>query len=479
MTRRHLMQAGITALPLLALPAPGATDDSDADEPLVPPPANATVLFDGKDLAAWVGQKGEPPAWLLRDGYVEVVASAGSILTREMFRDFQLHVEFRIPEPPDKARGNSGIYLQNKYEVQIMDSYGRPPELSGCGALYREVPPLRNAAKKPGRWQSFDIALRSPRFDESGELREKGLLTVFHNRALIHNNLPIPGMTGQAKRNPANDPRQPGPILLQNHGSPVRFRNLWIVPASAAVSVTGASRETGFLSRSVTRDGKTYRYQVYLPRDWTPDRAWPVILFLHGAGERGDDGLIQTEVGLGSAIRRHVDRFPAVVVMPQCRRAIWWPDPEMEAQALAALDQSMQEFRGEPSRVYLTGLSMGGYGTWSLAARRPGKFAAIAPVCGGIRRPAGVPADAAAENPGVDPYAEAARKIGSTPVWVFHGSADVLVPVTESRKMVEALKAAGGNVRYSEYEGVGHNSWDRAYRDPEFPVWLLGERRAP
>ncbi|MBI3683380.1 MAG: prolyl oligopeptidase family serine peptidase [Acidobacteria bacterium] len=238
------------------------------------------------------------------------------------------------------------------------------------------------------------------------------------------------------------------------------------------------SAETGFLNRTVKLGDTTYRYQVYVPMDWTAEKKWPVILFLHGAGERGDDGIIQTEVGMGGAIRRFSDRFPAIVVLPQCRKESWWSLPEMMEQAMAALDRSAKEFNGDTTRLYLTGLSMGGFGTWAIAAKYPGKFAAYAPVCGGIRLPARVaalqPQNAGASE---DPYAETAKKVGTTPVWVFHGDADPVVPVSESRKMVEAIKAAGGNVRYSEYEGVGHNSWDRAYREPEFPVWLFSQER--
>ena len=112
--------------------------------------------------------------------------------------------------------------------------------------------------------------------------------------------------------------------------------------------------ETGFLNRTVRLGGATYRYQVYVPAEWSKGKKWPVILFLHGAGERGDDGLIQTEVGIGSAVRRHPERVPAVVVLPQCRKEKWWTFPEMEAQAIAALDESIREFHGDPARVYLT-----------------------------------------------------------------------------------------------------------------------------
>jgi predicted peptidase len=220
-----------------------------------------------------------------------------------------------------------------------------------------------------------------------------------------------------------------------------------------ATSLFAARKETGFLDRTVTVDNTTYRYQVYVPANWTKAKLWPVIFFLHGAGERGDDGLASTQVGIGRAIRLHSERFPAVVVMPQCRKEILWTDPKMEAQAMAALANSMKEFHGDPNRIYLTGLSMGGYGTFSLAAHHPSKFAVAVPVCGGVVWPKDMAHG--------DPYTETAVKIGKTPVWMFHGEADPAVPVTESQKMNAALKAAGGNVRYTEYPGVGHNSWDQ------------------
>ncbi len=232
--------------------------------------------------------------------------------------------------------------------------------------------------------------------------------------------------------------------------------------------------ETGFLNRTVTVGGSTYRYAVYVPADWTPDRQWPVILFLHGAGERGDDGVLQTQVGLPGAIRMHVERFPAVVVIPQCRKNVWWQEPAMESQALAALDAASKEFHGDASRTYLTGLSMGGYGTWSLAAKYPGRWAAVAPVCGGIVPPPNV--KNVPVNTSEDPYADAAKKVGNAPVWIFHGDADAAVPVTESRKMAAALKAAGNTPKYSEYPGIGHNSWDKAYNDPEFAAWLFAQK---
>ena len=172
------------------------------------------------------------------------------------------------------------------------------------------------------------------------------------------------------------------------------------------------------------------------------------------------------------------ERFPAIIVLPQCRKDVWWQSPEMEAQALKALEQSTKAFNGDPQRTYLTGLSMGGYGSWSIASKYPNKFAALAIICGGVKIPdrlrtsLNLPAPAE----GTDVYAECAKKVGKTPTWIFHGDKDPAVPVEESRQMNEALKAAGGNVKYTEYPGVNHNSWDKAYAEPELMTWLLAQK---
>ena len=146
----------------------------------------------------------------------------------------------------------------------------------------------------------------------------------------------------------------------------------------ALLLVSGESssppRQRGFLKRTIAIGAEVYHYQVFLPFGWQPQKTWPVVLFLHGNGERGDDGWRQTRVGIGPAIRRDPERVPAVVVLPQCRRGMWWTHAPMERLALAALEAAIQEFGGDPARVFLTGISMGGYGTWSLAAKYPGKF---------------------------------------------------------------------------------------------------------
>lgn len=255
---------------------------------------------------------------------------------------------------------------------------------------------------------------------------------------------------------------------------------LWfVVLVLLSVNVFARPHETGFLNRTVQLSLETYRYQVFVPADWNPHQKWPVILFLHGAGERGDDGLLQTDVGIGHALRTHPADWPFVVVMPQCRRDKVWTDPDMQAQALAALDHAIKEFHGDPQRVYLSGLSMGGYGTWDLATKYPGRFAALAVICGGIEPLKDWPRlrVTLTEDPKItDPFAETARRIGKIPVWIFHGAADPAVPVEQSRKMAAALQALHDDVRYTEYPAVGHNSWDNAYAEPELVPWLLGQK---
>ncbi len=248
----------------------------------------------------------------------------------------------------------------------------------------------------------------------------------------------------------------------------------------APAALTAQRVETGFLDRTVALGGMTYRYQVYLPSGYAASpvqQRWPVILFLHGAGERGADGMFQTQVGLASAIRTAPAKYPAIVVMPQVPADSLWLGAPGQA-AILALDQTLAEFRGDVDRVYLTGLSMGGNGTWSLAYQFPGRFAAIAPICGFItpfsRLPSSrsiVPADSG------DAFAAIARRLGRLPTWIFHGEIDPVVPVAESRRAAEALRTAGGDVRYTEFLGGGHNVWDGAYTSLQFQEWLFAQRR--
>lgn len=253
-----------------------------------------------------------------------------------------------------------------------------------------------------------------------------------------------------------------------------------LLTSLAMISCATASRETGFLHRSVTIGSSTFPYVVYVPRDWTAARRWPVVLFLHGAGERGDDGLLPTQVGLGTAVRTNPDRIPAIVVFPQAPPGTQWIGAPADA-AMLAVERSVEEFSGDGNRVYLTGLSLGGYGVWHLALAHPRRFAALVPVCGGIV-PAGS-AQSVRQSPlttgAADPYAFVASRLRHHPVWIFHGADDTVVLPSESRRMADALRSEGAAVRHTEYAGVGHDAWDRAYAGDELWTWLLGQRREP
>jgi predicted peptidase len=236
--------------------------------------------------------------------------------------------------------------------------------------------------------------------------------------------------------------------------------------------------ETGFLNRIANVGGRPYRYQVYVPFDYATRGDWPVILFLHGAGERGSDGILQTTAGLGPAIRRDPGRFPAIVVFPQVPTDSAWAGAPAEA-AMVALRQTMSEYRVNPDRVYLTGLSMGGRGSWQLAYRNPTLFAAVAPICGWITAtPRLTTAPVVPPDSGA-PMAALARQLRGVPIWIFHGEMDRVVPVIGSREPAAALEDAGGNVRYTEYLGIDHNSWDATYASKEFVDWLFSQSRRP
>ena len=248
----------------------------------------------------------------------------------------------------------------------------------------------------------------------------------------------------------------------------------------ARIPAYAKKQETGFVDRTTTIQSVNFKYQVYVPEDWTPHQKWPVILALHGAGERGDDGLLQTDVGIGTAIRTSRRAIKAIVVMPQCPRNLWWMLPPMDDLAMAALEQATKEFHGDTQRTYLTGLSMGGYGAWHLAQKYPGKFAALVVICGGIRPP-GAALNATPDLAKVIPpdspksYLAAAKRVGNTPVWIFHGTDDDIVPVAESRRMYEAMKQVGAEAHYTEYPGVGHSCWNKAYDEPKLFPWLFSK----
>jgi hypothetical protein len=190
------------------------------------PPSDAVVLFDGTDMSQWTGAEN----WTVEDGYV--IAGRGSIRSKESFGDCQVHIEWASPEEvtgSGQGRGNSGVFLMGRYELQILDSYENKTYFDGqAGAIYKQRPPLVNASRPPGQWQSYDILWTAPRFDEQGELVSPAYMTVLHNGVVIHNHTELEGDTPFNRPPSYRAHPDKGPIGLQYHGDPVRFRNIWV-----------------------------------------------------------------------------------------------------------------------------------------------------------------------------------------------------------------------------------------------------------
>lgn len=241
--------------------------------------------------------------------------------------------------------------------------------------------------------------------------------------------------------------------------------------------------QTGFLTRTFAHEDGPRLYQVYLPSDYDPDVPWPVILFLHGAGEGGRDGVLPTEYQLGSAIRRNAKAFGAIVVFPQVQRyQPLWTSLDVD-YALDVLRQVQQEYACDPDRIYLTGVSTGARAAWHALYRHPELFAAALIVAGVVRprQPDGsrVPDPDPVVPPGDgDPPQALGQTLARMPLWVFHGDDDPVFPVDDAREVVAALKQAGAPVTYTELPRFGHDVWDIAYYSPSVAAWLFDQRRA-
>jgi hypothetical protein len=198
----------------------------------VAPPADATVLFAGTDLSHWQKDGGGPAGWKVEKGYVEVVPGAGGIVSREAFGDAQVHVEWMAPLPATgegQERGNSGVFLMGRYEVQVLDSYGNTTYPDGQAAsIFGQYPPLVNASRPPGEWQSYDIIFHRPRFDASGRVTSPARMTVLHNGVLVQDNVLLSGPTAFQRRPPYEKHADRLPLFLQDHEMRVRFRNIWV-----------------------------------------------------------------------------------------------------------------------------------------------------------------------------------------------------------------------------------------------------------
>ncbi|MGD0001962.1 MAG: DUF1080 domain-containing protein [Bryobacteraceae bacterium] len=195
-------------------------------------PSDAVSLFNGNDLLNWQDAKGQPVQWRVGDGYFEVKPNSGDIMTRQPFGDAQLHVEWLSPDPPhgtDQEPGNSGVYLMSRYEIQVLESYANTTYPDGqAGAVYCQYPPLVNPALPPGQWQTYDIVWHGPRFSAGGALEQPATVTVLWNGVLVQDHVTLTGPTDWLKRPPYKAHALKEPLLLQDHGSPVRYRNVWV-----------------------------------------------------------------------------------------------------------------------------------------------------------------------------------------------------------------------------------------------------------
>jgi predicted peptidase len=250
------------------------------------------------------------------------------------------------------------------------------------------------------------------------------------------------------------------------------FLSLLLVLGMSSL-LSAADAKDLFEARTFKSDSGELKYRLLKPKDYDANKKYPLVIFFHGAGERGDDNTKQLVHGMNNfASDETREKYPAFVVAPQCPNDQKWADVDWGADkhtmtkepsksmklSLELLEALQKEFSIDKDRLYVTGLSMGGYGTWDVIQRHPDMFAAAAPICGG----------------GDTAGAKAMAKI---PIWVFHGDKDTAVKVQRSRDMVAALKAAGSDVKYTEYPNVGHDSWTATYKDPQFYEWLFAQKK--
>jgi len=243
--------------------------------------------------------------------------------------------------------------------------------------------------------------------------------------------------------------------------------------------------DTGFIDRTVVVEGRTYRYQLYVPSDYTPAKQWPVIVDLHGNMLQGEEGLFHTQLGLAHAIRARRDAYPVLCILPQAPRGEYWEQRRMQLLVLAQLDATEREFNVDKTREYLTGFSMGAVGAYRIAYRWPDRFAALVAIAGmveAINIPDRVAGDRET-NPFTteqDPFGALAAVLKVVPSRIYHGDADRIVPVEQSRRLTAALNNAGASTHYIEIPAADHLEGAlKAYGDPDFMTWLLAQHRPP
>ena len=412
-------------------------------EPAIVETAGFVPLFNGKDLTGW---EGDSSLWSAKDGML--VGESGGIkqnnflATEASFGDFILQFSVRL----SNDSGNSGVQFRSvRVPGHEMSGYQADIGPGYWGTLYDES--RRNRALAPasakaleglhkGDWNRYVVRAMGGQII----LSLNGVTSVEYNET-------DPGI--------ARD----GRIAVQIHsGGPmkVEFKDIDIQPLPAPRADLDVNAP-GFHLRTVKTPAGDRKYTVFVPMGYDGSKAVPAVLFLHGSGQRGDDGIKGGQIGLGAAILAHPDRFPAIAVLPQAAKT-WAADSDDARDALAALDDVLATYKVDRARIALTGLSMGGAGTWSIASARPELFSAIVPICG-----RGKP--------------EAVGPIKGLPAWIVVGDDDAPATVQNARSMAQSLRDAGASPRQTEYRAVGHNSWDRAYHDPILIDWMISQAR--
>ena len=414
----------------------------EGQEP-VPETAGYRSLFNGQDLEGW---EGDTSLWSASDGMLvgdspgidhnEFLAAEGE------FGDFALRFSFRL----DEGMGNSGVMFRSQrlpghemtgYQADIGEGYwGCLYDESRRNRVLQPASDEARAAVREGGWNQYEIRAMGPNI----------ALTLNDQRSV----------TFEEEDEAIADS---GRIAVQIHSGEameVRFRDLRI-QSLPRPSADDDPKAPGFHLRTLEGSEGDYRYSVFVPEGYDGAKPFPVVLFLHGSGERGTDGVTPAQVGLGPIIAADPSAHPYIAVFPQAR-ASWQADTADAALALRALDEVMADYKAEPSRVVLTGLSMGGRGTWSIGTAHPERFSALVPICG----------------PG---EVESLEPIRGIPTWVFVGDMDRPTTLGALRATARTLRDLGAPVRYTEYRGVGHNSWDRAYSEPELVDWMLRPHR--
>ncbi len=422
-------------------------------ENLEPAPelAGFQPLFNGTDLNGW---NGDLLVWKAESG--ELVGSTETglaknnfLATNESFQDFVLKFSFRLKD----GKGNSGMQFRSQratepiahemvgYQADIGEKY--------WGCLYDES--RRNKVLA----QANENVMKRVRTDgwNSYSIRCLGSqITLFLNGGVSVN---------YRETDPAI--AQTGQIATQVHSGKgpfeIRYRDIMVqrVPRPA-VRTAETEQEPGFQLRTLKAPGFGERkYTLYLPANYAEAKSLPTILFLHGSGERGEDGIVPAQVGLGPAVLARQAEFPAIVIFAQARES-WAADKADAQSALAILDEVAAKFKVDPNRTILTGLSMGGRGSWEIAAANKGRFSAVVPICSPAR-------------------IETASNLKSYPLWAIVGDTDRVDTIRSMRAMTAKLTDLGAAVKYTEYRGVGHNCWDRAYNDRNLIDWMLKQKR--